>query len=98
MNKKKFEGDFPGLKGKEKAEFDIARDRISLRFVQLEDNCKKLYGEKDIQEHCLDKERVRDAIEKFSNIEFNDKESEMDRWEKTVKGLKELKKELGLDE
>ena len=64
-----FEEDFPSLKGKQVSTHDCVNTIVMLKEELMNNNEKGYeYFEKDIQEHCLDKQRVREAIEKCCGI------------------------------
>ena len=79
-----FEEDFPGLCSIPPVDIDFPQ-------TQEELNIFTLNVQKDIQKHCLDKERVREAINKIENYAMT-KESIPTH----IKAIYDLRKELGL--
>jgi len=75
-----FEEDFPSLK----------------REIKSPDGSIWRYNEEDIQKHCLDKQKVKNAYKKF-------KEGIIESWklharfEPYLPGIEEFEKELGLE-
>ena len=81
FNIKTFEEMFPSLENE--------------RFSHCEGDICKPIQEQSIQEHCLDKQKVKDAIEKYLNIYFKDLKPHKPTPDASYYLLK-LKKELGL--
>ena len=87
-----FEKDFPGLKGKRAHSIEAHENyekgsRINIGWEELPNG---FVLASDIQESCIDKQKVRDAIDKFDISKWD----EMDPFEVWLKH--ELKKELGI--
>ena len=53
---KSFEQQFPSLKGKEKCHQGYCTHTV----------CKDEFTQEDIQQHCIDKQKVREIIDKLS--------------------------------
>ena len=90
----KFEEEFPSLEGKAKLSITCVTKKIGDDGV--------IFRKYDIQRYCLDKQKVKKAIERIFNLNFSPNveqrllEDEYDRGYKDA--LDYLKEDLGLDE
>ena len=101
------EEEFPGLKGKDLCV--LTDDPGDGYHYEYTDDTKDIetefiFSKEDIQKHCLDKQRVREIVEKIESYMIeqhtqpNDSNQEFARgWREAIKELEHfLKKELGL--
>ena len=67
---KTFEEMFPSLKGKENAKVMLSDDGISFLFRKQKD-CY-MFTEFDIQENCLDKAKIKEAIDEGMSLTYEE--------------------------